>query len=117
MVLKNKQKLFNVSFKELYKKFPLIENIKESENIFEFQITSFPVTLKIKIVKDSFNKEYPYTGITNYALVGSYHSDPYRALHQESTVQKAVESSLDGFFRVYNLEDLPKIDFGIDEKW
>jgi len=106
-----------LNFQEIKTTFPLVENMEEYNGIFEFKIISCPVTLKIKIHKDSYNKEYPYTGIANYSLVGSRHSDPYRGLHQESTIPKAVESSLDGFFRVYNLEDLEKIDFGLDPKW
>lgn len=106
-----------LNFKEIKIRFPLVESIEENNGIFEFKITSFPVTLKIKIHRDSYNNEYPYTGITNYRLVGPRNSDPYIALHQESTIQKAVESSLDGFLRVYNLEDLDKIDFGLDPKW
>jgi len=108
----------SVDIQDILKKYSLVEEINELIGIWEIWIKECPIKLKIKVIRIApINSEIPYMGSANYSIQNPTQADPYKSLHNCSTVQEALEDSLKGFLTFYKPELVEKTKFVLDEEW
>jgi hypothetical protein len=80
----------------------------------EFNIQDCPITLKIKVKKFAPNVYY---GVDNYAIKNPEQATPYRSMHNQKSVQEALEDALSGFMLFWKPEQKDQTEFVLDEDW
>jgi len=107
----------SVDIQGMLKKFSNVEEINEVVGVWEINIESCPITLKIKVLKMAHLPEFPYMGFANYGIQNPTQADPYTSLHNYKTVQEALEDSLKGFLTFYKPELVDQTKFVLSDNW
>lgn len=105
-----------VDVQPIIQKYPNVHEINEVVGIWEIDIESHPVELKIKVIKTIVDSA-PYMGIANYSIQNPDQEDSYRSLRNCQTIQEALDDALKGFLSYFKPELVDKTKFELDEDW
>lgn len=98
-------------------KFPYVEEVNEVMGVWEIEIESCPIKLKIKVLKVAHLSDFPYMGYANYGIQNPMQADPYTSLHNCKTIQEALEDSLKGFLAFFKPELIEETKFVLNKRW
>jgi len=108
----------SVDIQDVLKKYSKVEEINEIVGVWEIWIKECPVKLKIKVIRLApLSSDVPYMGSANYLIQNPTQGDPYKSLHNCSTVQEALEDALRGFLTFYKSELIDRTKFVLDDDW
>ena len=106
----------NVNIRRLVEEYDHVIQVEEVVGEWAFHIEGCPITLKIKVMRDS---AFPgmYVGDASHRIQNPRQGGPYASYRPMPTIEDALKDALKGFLMYYSLEEAEETKFEPVDEW